>query len=233
MRSLLLAPVLLLAACQTEPGSALGVPDAGPQGTADAGASLDAGASADAGPLTCEGLDEAACALSNCRSKACLDCEGDPLFTQCFGEVEPSCPDLLCPPACSTLSQAECAAAGERCRVDICPGCRDDGFFAGCADPTTQPLPCPPVLCPPCEDLPEADCRQDFGCHRVFGQVVEECWCDGLGCCHEFTGCREGAQADCRGENLACRRVAPFCEGPYVISYEGTCYEGCVLAEDC
>lgn len=234
MRRLVLVSALTLAACASEsPSSGLGEgADGGPR--PDSGAALDAGASPDAGPMRCEDLDEAACALTNCRSKTCYGCEGEPLLSLCFGEVEPSCPDILCPPPCHVLGEAECVDAGDRCRVDRCPACRQPDQFVTCSEAEAPPLACPPVACPPCEVLSELECAEDPGCHRVFdGGDPDGCLCNSPGCCHRFTRCAEGGRADCTGDDLACRSPAPWCEGPYVISYEGYCYEGCVLAGDC
>lgn len=238
MRFAVLALAVCLAACSTEPVGTLSGSDGGSGDAAvgaDAGSVADSGTPADATVLTCVGQDEMTCALSNCLSTYCPDCDGNSVFEGCHGggQGEPSCPDVFCPSDCRSLDEAACQSMGALCRVDICPGCRDDDFFVGCAAPSDPPPPCPPVWCPPCEELDESQCAEDPGCHRVFEQEVEQCLCDSPGCCHVFTGCAEGRTADCRGENLSCRMVEPYCAGPYVISYEGTCYEGCVLAEDC
>jgi hypothetical protein len=233
-RALLIAALSLTACARGEVGSLglLGAADAGGGGV-DAGGGRDGGAVADAGAVRCEDLSEAACAASNCLEKRCPGCFGQDFFGGCWGEgPEPSCPDVDCPPDCSGLSEPACHAAGGACRADYCPGCRTPDTFMGCARPTDPPPGCPPVYCPPCESLGEEECAADPGCHRVF-EGSELCGCPTPGCCHHFARCAEGAQAYCRDDNLSCRRVQPFCEGPYVVSYEGFCYEGCALATDC
>jgi hypothetical protein len=84
----------------------------------------------------------------------------------------------------------------------------------------------------PCADVTtrdECDARSD--CHSVFFDP-QNCPCAALGCCAQFSLCAEGDRADCDA-TVTCRRAAPHCEGPYVISYVGFCYEGCVRADDC
>lgn len=231
-----LAPLfaLTLMACQSQT-EGLGLGAGGDAGSAAEDATVaDAGGAPDAGDVACEGLSEAECAVSNCSRLVCRGCEGEPLFALCYSGEPPTCPDILCPPPCRDLDEAECEAAGDRCRADRCPACRAPDVFVTCAEPDEPPPPCPPVACPPCETLGEAECAQDLGCHRVFSAPDPAgCLCDSPGCCHQFERCAEGRFADCLGDNLACRMPAPWCEGPYVISYEGFCYEGCVLAEDC
>jgi hypothetical protein len=83
-----------------------------------------------------------------------------------------------------------------------------------------------------CEDvttLEECDARSD--CHSVFFDP-NDCACAALGCCARFSSCAGGDLAECDGM-VTCRRAAPYCAGQYVISYEGTCYEGCVRSSEC
>jgi hypothetical protein len=241
MRRVSLMVFVGLVACSSESVSPLGGTDAGSgaqdafvadASTSDGGQAADAGLPPDSG-LTCESLSEAECALSNCRSKTCQDCEGRPAATLCFGTVEPSCPDLICPPPCTDLNETECRAEPNRCVAHTCPECDGGSTFTVCAGPN-DPIPgCPPPHCPECAELGEQGCADSPECHRVFAQLQDECLCDAPGCCHEFVGCADGAQALCEDDNLSCRMLAPYCAGPYVISYEGFCYEGCVLAGDC
>jgi hypothetical protein len=77
--------------------------------------------------------------------------------------------------------------------------------------------------------LAECDARDD--CHSVFVDP-NDCPCDAPGCCARFSFCADGDQAECDAM-VTCRRAAPFCAGQYVISYEGTCYEGCVRSSEC
>jgi hypothetical protein len=73
------------------------------------------------------------------------------------------------------------------------------------------------------------DARSD--CHAVF-EDARNCRCAQLGCCSRFVRCANGDKATCTGE-ASCDRLTPFCEGPYVVSYAGTCYEGCARATEC
>ena len=79
--------------------------------------------------------------------------------------------------------------------------------------------------------LGEAQCGSAFGCHAVY-QPTSACVCSGPGCCIQFSSCADGAQADCNGM-AACPTLPPACDGPYVVSYSGQCYEGCVLQSEC
>ncbi len=83
-----------------------------------------------------------------------------------------------------------------------------------------------------CSDITtqvECDARSD--CHSVF-EDPGNCACPALGCCARFRACGDGDQANCTGPAL-CEVVEPHCEGPYVIAYRGSCYEGCVKQTDC
>ena len=54
------------------------------------------------------------------------------------------------------------------------------------------------------------------------------CACAALGCCARFSRCADGT-AVCTAPRDHLRRASkPYCEGPYVVSYSGSCYEGCV-----
>lgn len=127
-------------------------------------------------------------------------------------------------------SEASCLALG--CIWDVCRDCDGNVLFATCAGSGGLVPTCPEISCPPCNALGEEACAAASDCHRVFRDDAL-CDCQSPGCCAYFDRCADGAQADCRGENLGCRAAEPYCEGPYVVSYEGTCYEGCVLSEDC
>jgi len=83
-----------------------------------------------------------------------------------------------------------------------------------------------------CDNLTrEAECEARSDCHPVYVDN-RDCACDARGCCAQFTVCAEGGQADCRGP-ATCKVKQPICDGPYVIGYLGSCYEGCVRASDC
>jgi hypothetical protein len=77
----------------------------------------------------------------------------------------------------------------------------------------------------------QADCDAQSGCHSVFVDPGT-CDCATSGCCTQFSRCAVGP-ANCNGGNVACKIAAPSCEAPYVVSYSGICYEGCVLATAC
>src|SRR6185503_14110746 len=83
-----------------------------------------------------------------------------------------------------------------------------------------------PGSCAAATTLAECDAKDD--CHSVFVDP-QGCGCAALGCCARFSFCANGNAAVCDAM-ITCRRAAPYCEGPYVISYVGTCYEGCVRA---
>ena len=89
------------------------------------------------------------------------------------------------------------------------------GSGVSCAAVTTQ------VAC---------DARSD--CHSVF-EDPHNCACAALGCCARFARCANGDRAQCTNPGIECERVTPYCELPYVVSYTGTCYEGCVRSTDC
>jgi hypothetical protein len=74
------------------------------------------------------------------------------------------------------------------------------------------------------------DARSD--CHAVF-EDPHNCACAALGCCARFARCAEGDRARCTNPGIACERVTPYCEQPYVVSYAQLCYEGCVRATEC
>jgi hypothetical protein len=78
-----------------------------------------------------------------------------------------------------------------------------------------------------------ADCDARPACHPVFiDQMV--CGCAALGCCIHYQRCADGKKATCTAPaGLACEAPQPRCEGPYVVGYTTSCYEGCVRATDC
>jgi hypothetical protein len=83
-----------------------------------------------------------------------------------------------------------------------------------------------------CSDLTtQAACDTRSDCHSVFVDPGN-CACAALGCCARFQACADGDKADCTGPAL-CKMMEPYCEGPYVIAFEGSCYEGCVKRTDC
>jgi hypothetical protein len=77
----------------------------------------------------------------------------------------------------------------------------------------------------------QAECDSRSDCHSVFVDS-NNCSCDPVGCCTHFSRCADGGHANCSGPAL-CNMGAFFCEGPYILSYSGNCYEGCVLQSEC
>ena len=98
----------------------------------------------------------------------------------------------------------------------------------------SSPLPCPAVACPiACSQVTTlADCDARADCHSVFVDS-QNCRCAALGCCAQFQRCVAGDKALCASPALTCKVAQPYCEGPYVLSYTASCYEGCVKSTDC
>ncbi len=79
----------------------------------------------------------------------------------------------------------------------------------------------------------QADCEARSDCHPVF-QDLGVCGCAGVGCCIRFNRCASGAKAICTvPATFGCTVQTPSCEGDFVISYSGSCYEGCVKTSEC
>lgn len=227
MRRVLL-PVLaaLVAAGCTSESSSLGLgegPDAGGARPSDAGPAADAG-------LACEQLDEDGCDAPGCARHYCNGCFGREFFAACYSGEMPDCPDPDCPESCSILDEDACLGVGDNCRADYCPFCPGQ-VFVGCSRPVDPPPACPPVACP-CDGLDEGACRAEGECHGVYA-YDEPCLCDAPGCCMRFERCAEGRYTDCEGADLLCEITPPFCDPPFVVSFEGICYEGCVRPDAC
>lgn len=110
-------------------------------------------------------------------------------------------------------------------------GCRTsldatDGGGGGLPDAAHRPDLAPAA---PCAGLDRAPCDLRADCHGVY--TDSPCKCLPLGCCAMFERCADG-QADCTGPAL-CNEPPPYCDGPYVVSYAGSCYEGCARADRC
>jgi hypothetical protein len=101
-----------------------------------------------------------------------------------------------------------------------------DGGFNGAGGYGTggEPAPC-------AQAGTQAACDANPWCYSVFFDP-HNCACAGLGCCARFDHCALGAGAQCYG-GVSCALTPPFCEGPYVVSYRGDCFEGCVNNPDC
>jgi len=78
----------------------------------------------------------------------------------------------------------------------------------------------------------ESDCNALGVCHPVFVDG-QNCGCATIGCCTRFSRCADGAKPTCSVTAVSCTVQTPYCEGPYVVSYAGGCYEGCVRASAC
>jgi hypothetical protein len=85
----------------------------------------------------------------------------------------------------------------------------------------------------PCAQATTKDaCEARPDCHSVFVDG-RDCGCAALGCCTRFSRCADGGAAVCKAPAISCDAATPYCEGPFVVSYSGSCYEGCVQATDC
>jgi hypothetical protein len=186
----------------------------------------------------CRQLGEAACRLrSDCAVGACASCNSGPTFITCYdpaSEAGPKCTGIACPAPCATLDEASCKTRTD-CRADSCPNCTGGSSFFRCAaadDPLS--VGCIAIPCPaPCAVATTKEaCEARSDCHAVF---VDDraCACAGLGCCARFSRCADGASAVCKAPPITCDAVAPHCEGPYVVAYSDSCYEGCVQSSDC
>ena len=77
----------------------------------------------------------------------------------------------------------------------------------------------------------QAECDGRSDCHSVFVDPGT-CGCAGAGCCAHFSTCAAGGHANCTGP-AQCDMATPHCEAPYVVSYTGICFEGCVRQSEC
>jgi len=108
------------------------------------------------------------------------------------------------------------ACSGSACSID-----------AGPID--TSPSDAPAPTCSQITTQSACDLRSD--CHAVYVDPGT-CGCASPGCCTHFDRCTDGGKADCTGP-ASCTIATPFCEAPYVVSYKGLCYEGCVRQTTC
>ena len=77
----------------------------------------------------------------------------------------------------------------------------------------------------------QAACDERSDCHSVsFDQ--RSCGCATSGCCTSFDHCDYGGTVPCSGQ-ISCTQPTPYCESPYAVQYQGTCFNGCVLASKC
>jgi hypothetical protein len=215
-------------------GSGGGAGGPGSAGHGGAGGTGSAGQGGAGGGPSCNGLTEMQCtATPGCAAGHCAGCNGGSVYGGCYPASQPGpfCPAIACPVACSSLGEMQCLARTD-CRTDYCPGCTSK-MFVKCSLPTDPQPACPGIFCPPpCSMVTTlADCELRNDCHSVFVDPGT-CGCAVSGCCAKFSRCADGDKAMCSGMPL-CRVATPFCEAPYVVSYSGTCYEGCVNKKDC
>jgi hypothetical protein len=190
------------------------------------------------GASACENLDESDCrARTDCTVGTCAQCSGGQAFAGCYDSAHPSPPACLaipCPSGCATLDETSCRARTD-CQAVTCNPCGTGSYFAACIVAGANNIGCPAVSCPiSCAQIADqATCDASGICHSVFTNSGA-CDCAPAGCCTHYSGCADGAKATCAPPStLACKSLAPDCEGPYVLSYTSTCYEGCVLSSEC
>jgi hypothetical protein len=190
-------------------------------------------------PESCNVLGETACGTrADCHLGYCANCSGAQLFTQCLDSNQAiACPGYACPavPACDGLGEMACQAT-PGCGPHYCPNCSGGQNFVGCIGPGESESACPLLTCPApaaCSTVTtEAVCNARTDCHSVFVDPGT-CGCNAVGCCAHFSWCADGAKASCGGMPL-CQVVAPHCEAPaFVVSYTGSCFEGCVRPTEC
>jgi hypothetical protein len=135
-------------------------------------------------------------------------------------------------PPCAGLDEPTCRARTD-CRANSCPDCQSVYHFTSCSASSDPPLFCGaaqcPVTCSTATTLVACEARSD--CHAVFFDPGT-CGCAAAGCCEHFSRCADGAKANCTGPAL-CKAATPLCDGSYVVSFTGSCYEGCVQQKDC
>lgn len=227
---LALVSILALTAAMSACGSIL-------QTNSDGSPDAERDGSQDSGGVPCRQLGETACrARNDCAVGACSLCGGGGTFVSCYDratESPPACIGAACPQPCPGLDEATCKAHTE-CRVDTCPGCNGASSFTRCAALNDPPSLCPAILCPvACAEAGTKDaCEARPDCHSVFVDG-RNCACAALGCCARFSRCADGGAAACKAPVITCDAATPYCEGPFVVSYSGSCYEGCVQATDC
>jgi hypothetical protein len=193
----------------------------------------------DGSAVACRQLGEAACRLrSDCAVGACAPCGSGPSFIGCYDPVHesgPICAEIACPAPCSALDEASCRTRTD-CRADVCPSCTGSGGqgFVRCASASDPIFACILLPCPaPCAAATTKEaCEARTDCHSVFVDN-RDCQCAALGCCARFSRCADGASAVCKAPPILCDLVTPHCEGPYVVGYSDSCYEGCVQSSDC
>lgn len=185
----------------------------------------------DAG-VECGSFGEGECAQQpGCFEARCPTCpDGTSRFVVCVGPNDPI-PDCAPPncPACSGLLEGDCVNT-QGCKPTYCPDCSGTQHFNLCIGENDPDVACPALIC--CNNITdEATCDATPFCHPVYYNEAN-CGCPTVGCCMRFSFCGDGAYATCQGM-VTCRAAEPSCEGDYVVSYVGQCYEGCARRDDC
>jgi hypothetical protein len=186
---------------------------------------------------TCGNLNSMECAgAPGCSVRTCPSCSGGTMFAGCFlaaGPIGACAPLAGCPAGCSGLTEASCRA-NPACRADSCPRCDATPAYVGCSAIVSPPPMCAGVNCPiTCDQLTSLDsCDSRSDCHSVFFDS-QLCGCATVGCCAHFVKCAFGARATCTAVATVACPAPPHCEGPYVVGYTTSCFEGCVKNADC
>jgi hypothetical protein len=213
-------------------GTVLGGP---PDGGGGGSGGHDAGG--DTGGVPCRQLTEEACrARTDCAVGSCSLCGASSMYAGCYQpgvDPTPVCAGIACPVQCNGLDETSCRA-NLGCRANTCPDCNGGTYFTNCTFAGDQSHTCPAILCPlPCAQETTKDaCDARPDCHSVYFDP-QTCGCAALGCCAHFSRCADGGTAVCSPPPTLCTALAPHCEGDYVVSYSGGCYEGCVASTAC
>jgi hypothetical protein len=184
---------------------------------------------------SCMGLDEAMCdATTGCTPVQCPDCKGGQTFGGCAAPGQQiACGP--CPPTCSALDETACKA-NSYCHPGYCSTCSGAQKFNVCLGPM-EVAPCPGLMCPtvgPCSSVTDQlSCAARIDCHPVFNKCPT-CDCPATGCAVDYFVCASGGKASCQAPTSVCGAEPPPCEAHgYVLSWVGTCFEGCVLPSEC
>ena len=192
----------------------------------------------DGSAVACRQLGEAACrSRSDCAVGACSSCSGGSELHQLLrsGERAPARIAPASPVRRSARRSMRRRARRARTAASTpVPAATAAARSSAAPPPMIRSVVCPAIPCPaPCAAMTsEGACEARPECHSVFVDD-RDCQCAALGCCARFSRCADGASAVCKAPAITCDAVTPHCEGPYVVAYSGSCYEGCVQSSDC